>query len=578
MLPLAQGGILSLVASQRFHAEPAAPSVRVSCASGAALPTPRATGGSESTERPNKRLRSSMDVYNPATQTPPHATPFQATPFQALQRLRVTKHAALARPKSGSGIGGPTTVERLNRVSPFTTIQKLVLSPPVPSPGWRMTSAQDSSEPHRLLHHVFYANADSSDPCSSQTAQGLKSDPFQWSSTLETDVSPTFGATTGPQPQQSIRAAQTLGQIQEVDRGDELLHPQHEHPSAFDRYHGSGHPPHIGLDQDFPQSSGRDVEPPRQQDEADGCLDETYSVDLSDEEAMANLLDPEVEIAKVLPPSSIIDGMDKDSKADEVFDANLQRSSPGSTPANCLLADDGGEDLLDYELDWDEVFEMAGHGQLVADPSSSISFEPRPDIPNRPGNPSQTQRSFIQGNRQSSGTVAPSGDLSRMPASNTPAVSPFARSPFPRKVGDKSPVTGLSNSTVLRTCFRIGELLNENTRCAKSNQDAVFELYARVTYSGRDRLAKTQDFQFVDLFKDQLPYLTGKLHGYRPDSLVAQQAEAFLGDAGKMKPCRCVCVLKRDNRAGTRWVAAILSIREVEWTEVDQARRLVTKE
>ena len=250
----------------------------------------------------------------------------------------------------------------------------------------------------------------------------------------------------------------------------------------------------------------------------------------------------------------------------EIFDPSLQRSSPRPSFSTDLVPTDGeGEDLLDYELDWDEIFKMATNGWATP---NSLGL----DKCNIPDSQAQTQEDRQQSREQSSAK----GELSKSGAGGR--LIPFARSPFPGRIRDKSPVIGLSNKTVFRTCFRIGELLSENKRSTVIGDEVMFELYARITYSNRDHLAKTQTFQFVDLFKDQLPFLTGRLQNFRPGGLVERQSAAFWGAEGKMKPCRCVCTLKRDIKAETRWVALIVSIREATWAEIDQVRRIVSQE
>ncbi|GJD02180.1 hypothetical protein ColKHC_11005 [Colletotrichum higginsianum] len=66
---------------------------------------------------------------------------------------------------------------------------------------------------------------------------------------------------------------------------------------------------------------------------------------------------------------------------------------------------------------------------------------------------------------------------------------------------------------MMRICFRIGEMLNAFTKCARERQDVVLELFARVNYSSRELSARVQHFQLRDLFTDRQPFLGGTLKG-----------------------------------------------------------------
>lgn len=75
------------------------------------------------------------------------------------------------------------------------------------------------------------------------------------------------------------------------------------------------------------------------------------------------------------------------------------------------------------------------------------------------------------------------------------AQKPIVRSAFPAAVRDRSPVIGLSSNTVLKTCFRVGEAINQSCQAVKTGNAILIELYARVLVSERD--STQQRFTFV---------------------------------------------------------------------------------
>ncbi|KAK1759480.1 hypothetical protein QBC47DRAFT_372079 [Echria macrotheca] len=282
---------------------------------------------------------------------------------------------------------------------------------------------------------------------------------------------------------------------------------------------------------------------------------------------MAALLDAVVEAPPLVPPSSVIRGMDCGS-SDEIFDPNLRGSSPNKSPTSALQ--NQNVDLLDEDVDWDEV--MDNVLEPVAPEDSIISSHKPPAPVPLPATEPLTQ------------TDRP---LPRPP-------QPFVRPKFPDPVRDKSPIAGISHTSILRICFRIGELLNEGKRASLASQDVVFELFARVSYSSRESNTQTttttypriQHFQFIDLYKDQLPYPTGKLTGWKTDSQTDCQSRVFLspsGSAGRRKKgeaklCRCVCRLKKDKKAELGWALEVLTIRETDWEEIELTKRAVCRE
>ncbi|KAF9876108.1 hypothetical protein CkaCkLH20_06554 [Colletotrichum karsti] len=265
-------------------------------------------------------------------------------------------------------------------------------------------------------------------------------------------------------------------------------------------------------------------------------LEDDYGLDDSDEEDMLQLADNQDFDLSRVPPASVLQRMDRDSRSPASFDSGLQHSTSTESHENTCEE----PDLLDEDVDWDLV--TACVAKVPAIPN-----EHQPD---------------------------PVGSTVHA----LPIMNPFARPPFPAKMRDRSVVVGFSSTVMLRTCFRIGELLNAHTKCSRDKQDVILELFARVTYSNRDSTAKTQHFQMKDLFTDRQPFLSGTFNSWKVGGLVDEQSKAFLGHGGKEKLCRCVCKLSDDQKSPIGRSATILSIRETDWDEIQWALRVVARD
>ena len=166
------------------------------------------------------------------------------------------------------------------------------------------------------------------------------------------------------------------------------------------------------------------------------------------------------------------------------------------------------------------------------------------------------------------GTLGPTFDDSH----DYEPMNPFARPEFPGLVLDRSPVVGFSAQTYLRTCFRIGEMFGEAVRCDSLAQDAVIELFARVTFSSRETGSAKQHFQFADLWHDRPPYPNGLLANYKTTGLAESESKVFLGENGRM--ARCLGRFKRDLKNSV-WVLHIINIRETDWEEIRWTKEIV---
>ena len=175
--------------------------------------------------------------------------------------------------------------------------------------------------------------------------------------------------------------------------------------------------------------------------------------------------------------------------------------------------------------------------------------------------------------------ISPRGDPHLMPVNFNGDALPFIRPPFPKAVRDRSPILGLSNRTVLRICFRIGEALNAAAVASRTNVDAIIELYARVVISSREVSGGyKQFFQFGDLFTDKPPYLSGTYTLWKGVGLWDNDSKELVGDQGRGKMTRVLGRMKRMDPVqgqGPGVEMVVLSIWEVDWEEIGAAKGIV---
>ncbi|KAI1488178.1 hypothetical protein F5X96DRAFT_646747 [Biscogniauxia mediterranea] len=302
-------------------------------------------------------------------------------------------------------------------------------------------------------------------------------------------------------------------------------------------------------------------------------LDDEYPLDDLEEEAMSLLGTPQSSVhEKHIPPSSVTKAWDHESRSAEEYDSTLQYSSPkpsSNRPANLeqqsvqpLLAagngalSNGEQDLLDESVDWEAI--VAATSAL---PKSSSS----------PSSPAIKASRMAMQETQVHRNVVKSPCLSDR-------LRPFTRPPFPEKVRDRCSVPGLSSREVLRTCFRTGVMINQTVTCSKQQQKVVFELFARVVYSNRENLSRKQHFQFVDLFKDQQPFPSGILAGWKVGSQLDRHSSAFLDSSAGPKLCWCLCRPIKDARAAIGWTYIVLTIKETSWDQIQWSKKVVCGE
>ncbi|KAI1129392.1 hypothetical protein F5Y10DRAFT_291134 [Nemania abortiva] len=314
-------------------------------------------------------------------------------------------------------------------------------------------------------------------------------------------------------------------------------------------------------------------------------VDATHNVDASDEQSDSSDSYPlddgiiDDDILQLLPsasgfvqethiPPSSVRGWDHESRSATEYDSTLKYTPPdpqeADTDAACMGSvstnwqGDNSEDLLDEEVDWNAV--MANVNAIQED--SSVDLQPEVEA-------------FECGDTE----LCSKGPSVDDPHSDKPRSSTaFVRPAFPDKVRDRALVPGMSSNTVLRTCFRIGVLISQTACCFNHQQDVIFELYARVTYSSRETLARKQHFQFVDLCKDQQPYPAATFSNWRVGSQQDYDSAAFLDTSGGPRLCRCVCKPIRDLKAAIGWTYIVLSIKEVDWEQIQWAKRIICGE
>jgi hypothetical protein len=173
---------------------------------------------------------------------------------------------------------------------------------------------------------------------------------------------------------------------------------------------------------------------------------------------------------------------------------------------------------------------------------------------------SRPSKKFVSPVTLTSRVLAVTGDEAR---------KPIVRSPFPPAVRDRSPIIGMSSSTVLRSCFRVGEAISQSCHAAKAGNNVLIELYARVLSSGRDELQ--QRFTLCDLFHAKPPYIQATYA-----AAIWKSVQLFEYDSARLmqqgRICRCIGTMKRN---GKDWALTVLNIWEATWDDVQWVEGIV---
>lgn len=163
-----------------------------------------------------------------------------------------------------------------------------------------------------------------------------------------------------------------------------------------------------------------------------------------------------------------------------------------------------------------------------------------------------------------------------VPVNSNGDARPFMRPTFPKSIRDRSPILGLTNRTVLRICFRIGEALNAAAVASRTNVDAIIELYARVVFSSREASGGyKQFFQLGDLFTDKPPYLSGTYTLWKGVGIWDNDSKELVGEQGRGKMVRVMGRIKKKEPGqgqGPGVEMVVLSIWEVDWEDIGVAK------
>ena len=260
------------------------------------------------------------------------------------------------------------------------------------------------------------------------------------------------------------------------------------------------------------------------------------------------------------------------NSVDNVSPSQGQSTLSTQTPKLHLEEDEFGDDLMDEDLlDLTEPVDPPNGTDLHSD---SLVGSDMMGEPNSQTETASTVISKVFDNASSSDPhlrsfVSPVTLSSQDAANGNISHKPIVRSPFPTEVRDRSPVIGLSSNKLLRTCFRVGEAVNQSCQAAKTGKKVLIELYAKVLSSERDHLQ--QCFIFHDLFHDRPPYIQATYAAaiWKGVQLYEYDSSRLL-QPGRM--CRCMGTMKRN---GKDWVMTVLNIWEATWEDVQWVEGIV---
>ena len=245
--------------------------------------------------------------------------------------------------------------------------------------------------------------------------------------------------------------------------------------------------------------------------------------------------------------------------------ANPDRVILAEGSENCFDDNDLDDGLIDLMVDESKSLP-------VTYPMTPATPEKRPLSPKLQWLPPKTYTPA----RSSQIPVSLTDDPHLVPVNSNGDALPFMRPSFPKSIRDRSPVLGLTNRTVLRICFRIGEALNAAAVASRTNVDAIIELYARVVFSSREAGGGyKQFFQFGDLFTDKPPYLIGAYTFWKGVGLWDNDSKELVGEQGRGKMVRVLGRIKKKEpgqgqEPGVEMV--VLSVWEVDWEDIGVAK------
>jgi hypothetical protein len=245
--------------------------------------------------------------------------------------------------------------------------------------------------------------------------------------------------------------------------------------------------------------------------------------------------------------------------------------------------DDAGFQDFEYQLNRSQLQVFRNdhcHDKTLTNIDSSCGIEePIKELVNHApdilGQATFLETSDLQLSVKSAQLAKPTDSLNAL---HKPFKSPLIRKPivrpsFPSSVRDRSPVIGISSSTVLRTCFRIGEAINVGSRALRENKDIIIELFARVEWSNRESDGVKQHFQLVDLYHDRPPFLNAIYDLWNDCALWEHDSSVFLERTDQMMICRCIGRMKKDEER--KLVFHMLNVWKASWKNVDFTKGIV---
>jgi hypothetical protein len=278
-----------------------------------------------------------------------------------------------------------------------------------------------------------------------------------------------------------------------------------------------------------------------------------------------------------------------DLEADLNEPAHTDCSLPQPRSADHVLEDDDYDYDYDYDIDDDDLLRLTSEVEVTCSDdltytssspvkSSSRVVDSQHQTPGSSANApiplgdaaatNSSQRStkqFVSPVTLTTKLLAATGDV----GSGAHARKPIVRPPFPEAVRDRSPIIGLSSNSLLRTCFRIGEVINQSCQASKSGKSIIIEMYARIF--GSERTDTEQLFTFCDLFHAKPPHIKGVYNAG-----IWKSVQLFEYDSRRLlkqgRICRCIGTMKRVEK---EWVMTVLNIWEATWEDIEWVEGIV---
>ena len=182
------------------------------------------------------------------------------------------------------------------------------------------------------------------------------------------------------------------------------------------------------------------------------------------------------------PPSSVIRDHNRVSPSPEEFDPALQYSPPDINEHSPAAHTTLEEDPLDESVDWDQVMRnVEPSAKTISSFASSFAA----------ASSRSAQKYYVQNTIESTTVKVPPRPTTSVPQHVTPSKAMLLR-PF-------------------KTFFKIQDMLDQKASLFKNQPGAIFELFARVSYTSRNRTGCSQYFQLCDLSSQGPPFLSGAL-------------------------------------------------------------------